>query len=613
MFERSNDIIADSLISCDAYHPFPTYDERALWSNPAFAWAIAEGVRYAGRSRPILPAVRYMDFARDGNRSRYEAIYFERRSALASLLIAECVEHNGRFIDDIIDLAWAVCEETSWVIPAHNGHDAKAPRALPDIEADIYIDLFSAATGSLLSWLWYFMHDILDTKSPLIARRIELEVKRRILDPYLTGRFQWTGLFGGFVNNWNPWINSNVLPAFLLLEHDSARRTAGIARTLQSVDRFIAGYHPDGGCDEGPGYWNAAGASLFDHLDMLRGAAKGIDAFSDPLIANIGRYIMRMHIADDYFVNFADSGTKLSVSSDLIHRYGKAVGDDGLAQFGASFFGSETQKRSDSWMFYRTLCALFNSPENATVRAKPPLLLHSWMDGIEVMTAREHEGSRDGLFVAAKGGHNAESHNHNDVGSFIVYADGKPVLIDVGVETYTRKTFSKERYEIWTMRSPYHNLPVVNGIEQSAGRSFAARDVHCTQDASRSSLSMDIASAYPPSAGIERWHRTVTLDRTERAVIMSDELSLASPGTIAFSLMTSRTVRIEGNDILLTAAGERTVCIRAEGLAYDIVIEPISLADDKLRESWGESVSRILLRIHGALKNGVFTMRISIV
>ncbi len=86
-------------------------------------------------------------------------------------------------------------------------------------------------------------------------------------------------------------------------------------------------------------------------------------------------------------------------------------------------------------------------------------------------------GSARGLTVAAKGGHNDESHNHNDVGEFVVYCDGKPLLIDAGVETYSRKTFSPQRYEIWTMQSAYHNLPTIDGVQQAPGAAFAARDV----------------------------------------------------------------------------------------------------------------------------------------
>ncbi len=66
--------------------------------------------------------------------------------------------------------------------------------------------------------------------------------------------------------------------------------------------------------------------------------------------------------------------------------------------------------------------------------------------------------------MAAKGGFNNESHNHNDVGTFSLYVNTIPVILDAGVGTYAKQTFGKDRYTIWTMQSNYHNLPMINGI-----------------------------------------------------------------------------------------------------------------------------------------------------
>ncbi|MBI4978569.1 MAG: heparinase II/III family protein [Spirochaetes bacterium] len=607
------DSIRAKLISRDNYHPFPRYGEKKpLDDAAAVKEAVCNGEQYLGRVWGILPAIRYGDFARDGNRSRFEALYFERRTAIAALLFAEYAEQKGRFANDIINLVWAVCEESTWVLPAHNNHSAKAPRALPDVEADIYIDLFSAMTGSLLTWVHYFLADIFDKESPLIARRIAYEIERRIIVPYAASDFHWTGLANpnDHPNNWNPWINSNVLPAILVLDSDDERRTLGVVKSMASIDRFLAGYHPDGGCDEGPGYWNAAGASLFDYLDILHTATDGaVNVFSEPLIGNIGRYIMGVHIADDYFVNFADSPPVVGVSADLIRRYGEAVGDAALTAFGTSKLAGEKPPHSHAWMSFRGIRALLNRPENRRRHAEPPLVASAWMEGIQVMTARETAGSTRGLFVAAKGGHNAESHNHNDVGSFIVYADGKPVIIDAGVETYTKKTFSRERYEIWTMRSPYHNLPAFNGIEQQAGRQFAARDVRYVSDKDRVSLSMDIASAFPETAGIRSCGRTVALDRALHAVIVTDEFVLAKPGSAVFSLMTSRDVAISETVITLSANGERSVRIALSGLSCAVSAERIAIHDERLG-SWGDHITRILLNA-GVAERGLLKMEIT--
>ena len=46
-----------------------------------------------------------------------------------------------------------------------------------------------------------------------------------------------------------------------------------------------------------------------------------------------------------------------------------------------------------------------------------------------------------------KGGHNAENHNHNDVGSFVVALGRATPLVDPGSEVYTARTFSPRRYD----------------------------------------------------------------------------------------------------------------------------------------------------------------------
>ena len=148
-----------------------------------------------------------------------------------------------------------------------------------------------------------------------------------------------------------------------------------------------------------------------------------------------------------------------------------------------------------------------------------------WLKSIELMIARTDKG----LFVAAHGGHNAESHNHNDVGDLILYADGEPVIIDVGSGTYTSKTFSKDRYTLWYNTSAYHNLPSINGFQQQAGRQFEAKNVIYTANSVHTQLKMDIAAAYPAEAGIKQWIRTVNVEKKTNRIIVKDNYTSASP------------------------------------------------------------------------------------
>lgn len=204
-----------------------------------------------------------------------------------------------------------MCEETYWGVPAHVGIQ-KRGSGLPDVEEPT-IDLFSAETGELLVWCAYLLGPALDKVNPLVRERIKVEVRRRLVEPYrLRDDFWWMG-FGEDrpVNNWNPWINSNILACALLVETDPVQRAALVHKVLASLDRFLDAYHPDGGCDEGPGYWGRAGGSLFDNLELLLSASGGaIDFYRVPLIAEIGKYIYRAHIYDHWFVNFADASAK---------------------------------------------------------------------------------------------------------------------------------------------------------------------------------------------------------------------------------------------------------------------------------------------------------------
>lgn len=313
------------------------------------------------------------------------------------------------------------------------------------------------------------------------------------------------------VNNWTPWIIANVMSVFLLNEYDQIRRAKALEKMLRCLDSFMDTYHDDGGCDEGTTYWGVAGGALFDCLDQLYLASDGkIDFFSDNLVRQIGRFIYRCHIADQYFINFADGSAKINVAKDMIYLYGKRIQDENMVSFAA---GVPSSACFCAEALRRALPAVFNFGELTSYKSEPPYLKDVWMDGIQVMAAREKEGSSAGLYLAAKGGHNDESHNHNDVGSCIVFVDGLPGIIDIGVETYTKKTFSSQRYDIWTMQSQYHNVPTINGIMQRPGREYGASNVLYSRTDEAVTFSLDIQNAYPKAAQVQYYNRTYRMNR----------------------------------------------------------------------------------------------------
>ena len=610
------------LISRTDWHPFPTANERNPWMllpEKTRQCHIARGEHALNYDWPSLPATLFLQFARNGNRSNYERPSFNRRSTLCNLAVAECIEGKGRFIDDIVNGLWAICEESYWGVPAHLSMQEMG-FGLPDI-AEPTVDLFVAETVSLLAWTVYLLEPQLDSVSPLVCERIKQEMERRVLTPCVErDDFWWMGFKDNRVNNWNPWCNSNWLTAVLLMETNEVRRLETVHKILKSLDKFISGYPPDGGCDEGPSYWGRAGASLFDCLELLYSATDGaINVYNETLIQEIGRYIYRAHINDNYFINFADAPAKISLEGDLVYRYGNRITDKNLSAIGA-FAGAKRHAENPcvSGSIGRQLPAIFNLSEFLTAEAYQPLLRDVWFPNLQVMAARSNERSSEGLFVAAKGGHNNESHNHNDVGNFIVYMDGRPAIIDVGVETYTKKTFSSQRYEIWTMQSAFHNLPTINGVMQEAGRKFAARNATYKSNESYAQLTMDIAGAYPSEAGVDSWLRSIRLNRGKEVIVIDTYKLTDAASNLTLTLMTPCEVTVDKPGLLtlkevLVEANNQPFIVRinynANKLKVDL--ENIAIEDGRLKSLWGNRLTRILLQADTPQLRDTLTVQIT--
>jgi hypothetical protein len=419
---------------------------------------------------------------------------------------------------------------------------------------------------------------------------------------------------GNRVNNWNPWICSNWLTSVLIMEKDAERRAQSVSKILRVADNFLNQYPKDGGCDEGPGYWGRAGASLFDCLELMHSATNGqFDVYDNTLIQEMGRFIYRAHIDGSYRLNFADASARGGISASLVYNYGKRIGDDTMMKFGA--WSAEQRKgHRGNVDEYRDLYSLFHYGEIQSVKGTQPYLRDVWLPDLQVFVAREEEGAAKGFYVAGKGGHNAESHNHNDVGSFVVYRDGLPILIDAGVGTYSAKTFSRNRYDIWTMQSAYHNLPTINGVMQQNGRKFAAKDVAYKKTNKSATFSLDLVGAYPKEAGIQSWQRAITLNRGKSVEIKDRYVLDKVSGDMILNLMTACDVSVlEPGKLMLKGDGEKfgsaTVVYDAE--MFEAATEAIALDDRKLSRSWQtEQLTRIVLKAKSPSKKDTWTVSV---
>lgn len=566
------DDVKHALVSKNNWKPYPK--TAAEWKSrvPELILddIVKRGEQSLSKEVPLLPATLLLEFVRTGNRSNYEASSFRRRNQLMDLVLAEAVEDKGRFTDAIVNHVWAICEESYWGVPAHLGVQ-KAKNGLPDVN-DYTVDLFTAETAAALALTDYLVGDKLDKVSPLIRQRIYTEASQKLFEPIRqSGRYNWLDATKQ-VNNWNPWIMSNIMMANLLLEPDENKRAENLYQYMKWIDIYLNGLGEDGGCDEGPSYWFAAGGSVFDSLETLQSATGGqVNIYNEPLIQKMASYIYKMHIAENYFVDFADADPKFSGDGLLLYRYGKTIKDETLSQFGLYLYAKNGTALGEGFRKPRHLNNLL------TIKDLPPSanpyvpVNEAWFSDIQVLTAR----TKSGLFLATHAGHNGESHNHNDVGDFIVYLNDEPVIIDAGRGNYTARTFSSKRYELWFTQSQYHNLPVVNGFGQIAGKDYRAEGVRHSSTDSESSLLIDISKAYPQEAGINFWNRTVKLNRLENTVEISDDYSLAkAPVSLQQIFMTVCDVDVtDPGKIILTTPAKKKITLTYNPTDWTVAIE----------------------------------------
>src|SRR5580704_1990938 len=309
------------LVPQAAWRPFPQTPEgwATLLPDSLIKTLIRHGEACLGRPFTDVPASVTLDFFRNGNRTRYENLSFDKRNRLWALVLAESAEGKGRFLDAIVDGIWSISEETFWGASAHLFLQ-KGGKGLPDAENPV-VDLFAAETAANLAWADYFIGSELDSVSPLIRRRIYYEVNRRIFLPMQTAKYDWMGAGNkdAKLNNWDPWIMSNYLTAALLLEKDGDKRAQDVYRAMRVTDQYLDGLGDDGDCEEGPTYWAAGPGCVLDVLDLLQSATNGrIEIFHEDLVRNMAAYIYKVHIGDNYFVNMGDAHPEMTPEPVMI-------------------------------------------------------------------------------------------------------------------------------------------------------------------------------------------------------------------------------------------------------------------------------------------------------
>lgn len=604
-----------------AFAPFPKASDKYWRKQVPLAMRndyIRLGNQYMGKPWNAIPDKVFAEFRTNGNRTNYEALSFGIRKQFACLVMAEIMQGKGRFLPSIRrGLHYFMEKEPWWGIPAHYPKDHPERNTQP-------VDLFNAETSSMLAWTLYMLGDEIDKKEKGLSNSVRKEIEYRFLHPTLYNKQGWKAN----ANNWNTWITTNWLQTVLICEQDATNkndsedakrlakdRSAAFDGVKQCLRTFLKGYPDDGGCEEGVGYWDCAGGSFFESLYFMQFAPKQaqlqLNEAQKQKVEAMGKFITTMYIDDLNFVNFSDAQANNIPNINILFPYGEYLHNEPMMQL-AAYVGKKYQYFvKPSTLFLKSgnypklgrelmLLSMLNKLEGT--QAVQPQTKDAYLANSQIMVT-----SNKDWFVAAKGGNNAESHNHNDIGNFIVYHHNQPVIIDLGRDTYTSQSFSSRRFELMNCRSGYHNVPIINGMEQKDGKRYCAEMLKREILDTSSSLQMNLAKAYSKEAHVDIWQRTITLDRDYNWVEITEQYKLDSleieKDRLNGKVFDNQIILMAYGKPMLQQAGKILLQNGKVRLEYDAQylsasITKVQMTDGIMKSQWKDNVYRIILRLN---------------
>ncbi len=435
-------------------------DFRAEYESDALR--LAQELR--GQKMPELTEELFSEFERNGSRLRYEAVYFGRRKFLSVFGLVCVMKRRAEDIRKLEEVLLEICGEECWALPAHVDR-SKNP------EWRLTIDLFASETAQALAQLVTLLEEEI---SEPVAELVKREVKARVLAPFMASRAPYSG-WERSGSNWNAVCCGNIGSAGLFLLKEGAKRRALAERLAYALTNYyLKGFGDDGACEEGLGYW-AYGFTYYTlFARQLKEAYPDMDIMAGKRLETIACFQQKCYFSGGRTISFSDGncfeaypmGLTCSLAYDFDSvrfpspEFARRLGQDACWRWTGVYW---------DWYWAGRLLEAVREGR----RGMPKSLEECGEVVFGDAQWAFFRGARAGA-AAVKGGHNAESHNHNDVGSFLYLADGEAFLDDLGCGEYTKDYFSDRRYTVFCNRGAGHNIPLIDGCDQCAGREYRA-------------------------------------------------------------------------------------------------------------------------------------------
>lgn len=380
------------------------------------------------------------------------------------------------------------------------------------------------------------------------------------LDPALNfyvNRLGWTNA----VHNWNQVCNGGILLGALAVAEDEPARAEQVVRgALDSLPRAMRSYAPDGGWNEGPGYWHYATrytCYLLSGLETALGTDFGLAA--SPGFPRTGHFRLDFASPTGKTFNYADGGEAAPASEELYWLARK---------FSQPAYAWE-QRRMLARSKTATAFDVVWWQNAAAGPAEGGWALDNYYSGVQTAFLRGSWSDPQSSWAAVKGGDNKANHAHLDLGSFVFDALGERWAMDLGADDYNLpQYFGAKRWTYYRLRTESHNTVLINGKNQDPrasaaylGTEAAGGDVAYT---------FELANAYP---GLLRAHRRTLGLVGGRTLLVRDDIDAAEPVEALWGMITPAEVDLSGSTAVLRLSGKRVKASVSgvEGARFEVV------------------------------------------
>lgn len=388
----------------------------------------------------------------------------------SSALLALIYPDNEEYYNNLLRVVWAYCDTYTWAPLGHyNGYYDRTPA---DYDIGL-IDIFAASVAFSLAEI----KNLFANRFPkLIIDRITAELKRRTIEPYLQRKYFWEK----HPNNWAAVCAGGVGGVLMYECPDIYMEQKD--RLDATMQQYLDSYADDGICVEGAAYWGFGFGFFVTYALLQRELTNGeCDWFKDPKVKSISQYIQKMFLQKKVITTFGDCNTKEGYWIGLPHAL-------------RSVYGDEIEKLpSDAGTIiaythfaFSLRSVIYYNPEYVADKLKESVVNH--VKGSNYFTMRNKNYG-----FATKGGNNGESHNHIDVGAFILARNEKQIICDLGAGSYDEGYHSDKRYTFFHPSAYSHSMPIFNGVGED---SYRREDVIVEYDENTKTAYLNITNGY---------------------------------------------------------------------------------------------------------------------